>query len=234
MAQPKTITGLLAALALLLLGPVSAGAAGSPQETVTAILAAARAQQSVHYVTDARFGTFHTRMVCDVGRTRGIQRITFQSEGKTGTVTVLVVAGSAYLRGDSFVLTRYMGFKAAGSAGYAGKWVRIPRTDRHYAAVAEAVTLSSAIGELRLAGPLSALPETTIAGRRVLGIKGATTGKPKVPEALYARAQGLPLPVGEIASDGTAVVVTNLSGWNEAVHVAVPPHAAAIATTGLE
>ena len=96
-----------------------------------------------------------------------------------------------------------------------------------------AVTLRSTIDELRLNGPLSFLPPKTVAGQKTIGIKG-TVGKPAAQAALYARAHGTPLPVGEVETFGKALDETLLSRWNEPVHVQVPARSVPIAATGLE
>ncbi len=229
----RSLAGLAAGLGCLAVVPSSVDAAGSPRQSLTAILAAARAQRSAHYVALATNGVSRTRLVCDVATTEGIQRITYSVGGKTGTVTVLVKAGTAYLRGDGFVLTTYLGFKAPASAKYSNTWIRVPRSDRAYASISAAVTLPSTIDEFRLGGPLSFLPEKTVAGQKVTGIRG-TIGKPAAQATLYARAHGTPLPVGEVETYGSGLDETLLSRWNEPVHVSVPARAVSIGATGLE
>jgi hypothetical protein len=96
------------------------------------------------------------------------------------------------------------------------------------------VTLSSTIDELRLTGPLAFLPASTLAGQKVIGIKGKTISKQPAQSALYVRAQGTPLPVGQVEVFGNVLSRARFSKWNEAVHVTVPAGAVAIATTGLE
>jgi len=113
-------------------------------------------------------------MVGDAGLDRGIQRVTYRKGGNTGHVTVLVVADTAYVRGDVFALTNYMGFSAARAASLAGHWLQIPHTARGYATVAAAVRLKSTLSELVLPRPRLALPETTRDGQRVLGIRSNT------------------------------------------------------------
>jgi hypothetical protein len=227
------VRALVVAATSLLLVPSSVGAAASPRATLAAILAAGRAQRSVHYVAIANNGVSRTRLVCDVATTSGIQRITFEEGGRTGKVTVLVSAGTAYIRGDSFILTSYLGFKPAGAVRYAGKWIRIPPSDRAYAPVSAAVTLRSTIDEFELNGPLTFLPAKTVAGQKTIGIKG-TVGKPAAQASLYARASGTPLPVGEVETFGKALDETLLSRWNEPVHVQVPAGSVPIGATGLE
>jgi hypothetical protein len=227
------VRALVVASTALLLVPSSVGAAASPRASLAAILAAGRAQRSVHYVAIANNGVSRTRLVCDVAATSGIQRITYEQGGRTGKVTVLVNTGTAYIRGDSFVLSTYLGFNPAAAARYAGKWVRIPHSDRAYASVSAAVTLRSTIDEFELAGPLSFLPTKTVAGQKTIGIKG-TVGKPAAQASLYARAHGTPLPVGEVENYGKALDETLLSRWNQQVHIHVPARSVPIGATGLE
>ena len=230
----RTLGAVVAALGGLSVVPAVVDAATSPKQSLATILAAARAQKSVHYVADATDGSFHTTFVSDVGATSGIQRITYTSGGITGKVTVLVSNGTGYLRGDAFTLREFMGFKAAPSAKFAGKWVKVPHADRDYAALTEAVTLPSTIDELRLSGPLAFLPTLTLGGQKVFGVRGKTISKQPAQADVYASAQGAPLPVGEVEKFGNVASRTRFSAWNEQVHVVVPAQAVAIATTGLE
>ena len=81
-------------------------------------------------------------------------------------MTVLVNAGTAYLRGDSFVLSTYLGSRHPASSEVREHVDSHPRTDRAYAPISAAVTLPSTIDELRLAGPLSFLPERPSQAKR--------------------------------------------------------------------
>ena len=60
------VRALVVAATSLLLVPAAVGAAASPRQSLDAILAAGRAQRSVHYVALATNGVSHTRLVCDV------------------------------------------------------------------------------------------------------------------------------------------------------------------------
>src|SRR5947207_849028 len=81
--------------------PAVSLAAPSPAALLGSILAAGRAQHSVHYVSKIQLGTVRIAQVADVGATKGIQRITYSKAGTTGHVTVVVSAGRAYVRGDA-------------------------------------------------------------------------------------------------------------------------------------
>ncbi len=210
-------------------------ASRSPTELLASIFGAARAQQSVHYVTSASGGAVRVSLVGDAGLTRGIQRITYHKGARTGHVTVIVAADTAYVRGDTVALVQYMGFKAVPAAKYAGVWVLIPRTDKDYSTVALAVRFSSTLDELDLSGPLSRVPDTTIGGQRVLGVRGKSSSSGITAVAtLYAQAAGPPLPVEEVLSNGSTRGTVILSKWNEPIGVTAPTAAVPISATGLE
>jgi hypothetical protein len=219
---------LILAVALVCV-PSAVSASGSPTQLLTSILTAARAEHSVHYVSSASLGNSHVSQVGDAGATQGIQRITFRTAGKTGHVAVIFVANSAYLRGDTFTLVDYMGFKAGAAAAYAGRWILVPHSDGAYSTIAAGLTFSSVIGELKLSAPLTRVPDTTIGGRRVLGVKGRSSTTPgSIAATLYARAAGPPLPVREVATAGKTRAVVTFSRWNEPIQVAVPASAVPI------
>jgi hypothetical protein len=226
------VLALVAVLAWLV---PAVAAARSPRELLTAILAAGRAQHSVHYVSDARLGPLHVVQVADVGPTTGIQRITYTRAGKAGKVTVIVSGRTAYVRGDVFALVNYMGFKPAAAATYAHRWVSIPHSDRDYATVAGDVTLPSVMNSLKGPGRPLAAASATVAGRRVVGVQWRTIvgGKPVV-ATLYAQASGKPLPVQERVTRGSSLASLTFGHWNEALHVGAPKSAIPISTTGLE
>jgi hypothetical protein len=191
----------------------------------------------VHYVVAARLGTAGgTDVVADAGLTQGIQRIAFQRGLQTGHVTVVVSNDTAYIRADAFALVNYMGFNASAAARYAQRWVIIPHTDGDFSAVADDVTFGSFVDSLQMSGPLSAAPDTSVAGRRVLGVRGQATqsGKGSVAITLYARPAGSPLPVERVETVGSSRVTLVLSEWNETVRVNVPTGAVPIGMTGLQ
>lgn len=228
--------GLLVALVLTLLMPSAVVASVSPAARLASIVAAARVERSVHYVNVGALGVVRVGIVGDAGIARGIQRITYRKAGKTGHVTVIVSSNTVYIRGDAFTLINYMGFKAIPAAKYAGVWVLIPRTDTDYSTVAAGVTLLSTIDQLKLSKPLSSVPDTTINGQRVLGVRGklpTATGL-NATATLYARATRPPLPVQEVVRQPNAQLTVTLGKWNEPIHVATPKTAVPISTTGLE
>jgi hypothetical protein len=220
---------------LLALGPSAGSASPSPHALLASILAAMKRERSVHYVASSTFGSVTIAQVGDVGATTGIQRITYRN-GATGRVTVVVAANTAFFRGDAIALANYMGFKARPAVKYANVWVKIPHDNPDYSAVAADVTIPSNAESLPPSGKLTLLPDTTIAGQRVVGVQGvASTGQGRVVQKLYARATGAPLPVREVASRGAdARFTVTFSRWNEPLTFFVPPNAVPISKTGLQ
>lgn len=221
---------------VLVLVGVAAGAAAaasfaaqSPKALRASILAAARAQHSVHYVSIS-VGPVRTQIVGDVAADHGIQRITFTRSGKTGHVTVVVAKRTAYIRGDAFTLNNYMELPAAGSAKYAGRWISIAHSNRTFADVAAAVTLSSFVQDLDLGGKTVRV-SGTVAGRKVVGVRMTRSlqGVREV-ETLFARPGRLHLPVEEKdVVVGQGATQATMSRWNERVRAHAPAHAVPIA-----
>lgn len=206
----------------------TADAAASPKALRAAILKADLAKHSVHYVSvSTASGGRHARDVADVGRTSGIQRVTFSQNGKTGRQTTLVIHSTGYLHGDAFAL-HAMGFPNSFVSRYAGKWISIPHTSPLYAPLAQDVTLGSFAR--------NGLPRThltvvggTIAGKPMRGLRGtAPASEGGGTLTVYVPTSGPPL-----TSEGTLVIRgahagtahVTVSRWNEPVHVHAPAHA---------
>ena len=92
--------------------PLAVSAAVSPTVLLGSILGAGRSARSVHYVSTASRGAVRVGQVGDAGVTEGVQRITYREGGKTGSVTVIVSADTAYVRGDTFGLVHVFGIQA--------------------------------------------------------------------------------------------------------------------------
>ena len=227
----RRVGGLLAVALLLAAGAAAAAfAVQSPSRLQASILAAAAAKKSVHYVV-TNHATTSGRMVCDVARDRGIQRITFTKGGATGHVTVLVVDRTAYIRGDAFALHAYMGFTSAQASQYHGRWIAIPHGFPSYATVAAGVTLASVVHELKMSGSSLVRVAGKLGGDAVIGVRrtGTVSGLQTI-ETLYAQAHGAPLPVEQtqVAPAKGYRDTTTLSRWNEPVRVVPPANAVPI------
>ena len=225
-------TCLFLAVAVACVVPPLVDASASPSALLAAILAAGRSERTVHYLSVGHYTDPTTHAVATVSQTTdagisvGVQRITFQEKGRTGHVTVIANADDAYVRGDAFALVNYMVFRASAAAKYAGVWIAIPRSYSTYPTVAAGVRFASAIDELELKGPVVSVPDTSIDGQQVVGVKGNVgAGQGKVAVTLYGRATAPHLPVKLSTSSGSVT----FGGWNNPVHVATPQHSVPIA-----
>lgn len=219
------LTGVITVTLLLLAAGGTAGAAasGTPAQLVTASIAAAKKQRSVHYVNGGSFGPTHVTIVGDAAADRGIQRITYMRGTATGHLTVTMIGRALFIHGDETVLTLYMGFTPQLAAQIAGSWVAVPTTAKGYATIAAAVELRSTISELAMPGPVSQLPPSTRGGIRVIALRGqATHAGVATAETLYVRASGAPLPVAQVTRQGASTSTTTFSRWNETVKITAP------------
>jgi hypothetical protein len=218
----RIVAGAAAALSLGV-GVASAGV--SPDRLVASALAHARAQRSVHYVAAQTLPAVAVTIVGDAAADRGAQHITYRKAGRAGHVTVLVVADTAYVRGDEFTLANYMGIPPASAAAWSGKWLSLSSSAPDYKSVEEAVRLGSTIDELRMPSPLRLAATVTRGGRRLVGVESTfSRGGRAVRETLYID-EARSLPVEQVGRSGTTTARTTLSRWNEPVPV-VPPAAA--------
>jgi len=195
---------------------------------VSSAPAKARAQSSVHYVSGQVSGGTSVTIDGDAARDRGIQRITYRKGGRVGHLTVLVVANTAYVRGDAFILTSYMRIPLSESSAWAGKWLSLAHSAPDFAAVAAAVRLVSTLAELTMPPPFHSVGTSTRQGHRVVGIAShfQRSGH-EITETLYidlARS----LPVQLVGRSGTTTITGTFSRWNEPVSVSAPTSAIAI------
>ena len=203
-------------------------AARSPQQWRAAMHSAASAKHSVHYVSSSSETGGALRVVADVGKGRGIQRITVTKGGQSGPATVLVNSRTAYIRGNAFTLLNYFAFTQAQATRYAGKWISIPSSLRAFSSVAADATMASFIS-----GLLPSKHLTLVRTNKSVGLRGTVRqGGVTVVETVYAPAGGTPLPfeekVAPAGKPGTGRV--RMSRWNEAVHLTAPANAVPIST----
>jgi hypothetical protein len=98
--------------------------------------------------------------------------------------------------------------------------------------VAAGITVSDNLDELGPAGKLTLVASRTIAGERVMGVRGtATMGGKKVVDTVYARSTGRALPVSEVAVRGVERISVTFGKWNERLTVTAPRHADPIGGT---
>jgi hypothetical protein len=219
------VTAALAATAAVAL------AAQSPKALSGSIVAAARAQRSVHWTATEVIGSVALTTGTDAGKTKGVQHVTFAIGKQRAHVKIIVAGGVAYVRGDALGLQLNLSLTTAQAKKYAGAWISIPKLDPAYAPTAAGDTMDTVVSQLAPHGRLS-LISGKLHGIRVIGVRGVSgSGTKKTAEVLITRAHGKRLPLEQdIVSPGKhAIGHTAFSKWNETVQVTAPASSTPIA-----
>jgi len=204
--------------------PATTGATTAPQASSSSngsdlmlnVVVAVRRAGSFHLrATSTQNGTTAV-FVQEVGSRQGIQNITIGKQH----ATIVVINAVAYLRANKLALLQFMGFPAAIADRLHDRWISFTPTDAPYTDIAASVTLDSALNEIAIDGPVTKTAETTVLGRRVVGLTG--NGFMNGKETLYVPATGTPFPVQEILSISGGSEAIVFSHWGETVRVAKP------------
>src|SRR5436853_5390489 len=108
----------LVAAALVTTAAVALGAQ-SPKTLRASIVAAARAQRSVHWSSTEIIGPVAFTSGTDATRTGGVQHVTFAIGSQRAHARIVVTGGVAYVRGDALGLQMNLGVTAAQGKKYA-------------------------------------------------------------------------------------------------------------------
>ena len=228
----RRIVTLVLVAAVLVATAAVALATQSPKTLSASIVAAARAQRSVHWSSTEVIGVVALTTGTDATTTGGVQQVNFHVGTKRAHVRLIVKGGVAYVRGDALGLQLNLSLTKAQATTYAGRWISIPRGDKAYASTAAGDTMGSVADELAPHGQLS-LVSTKLHGVRVIGVRGvAGTGKKKKEEVLVTHAHGKRLPLEEdvVAPGENFISHTTFGKWNETVTVTAPASSTPIAT----
>ncbi|HEY2353658.1 MAG TPA: hypothetical protein VGH79_02000 [Gaiellaceae bacterium] len=220
----------IVALAIALSAVASSSACGSssrppstPKTALASIVAAALAQTSVHWTEEGDGLAGRGTSTADVTASSGAETID-HLHGRRGSVRIRLVDDTVYVNGDSDGLAVLLGITPAHAKANAGEWISIPKDDKHYARLADGLTLASVIhtnlptGKLKLVGTA---PHAT----RIVGIGGTSW----MTSSLTARATGAPLPIAFSHSASMVGSHGSFSKWNEPVHVEAPATSTPIA-----
>ncbi len=219
-------------VALAAVAATVALAAQSPKALRTSILAAARAEHSVHYKTSQIAGGALITLVGDVEAADGSQHVTLKAGKQTAHLTILVSDQTAYVQGDLLGLEALQGLTKTQASTYAGQWISIPKGDKDYGETAADVTLGSVLQLSTPRGHL-AVASRKLHGERVVAVIGVSgKGKKKELKVLAARPRGNRLPVeeDEIEPRREYIAHTVFGHWNESVQVQVPSSSVPIVT----
>jgi hypothetical protein len=230
-------------VSVLLIGGTEVAAAAVAPSAATElrnVLTAGDSQESVHWMSTGSYESKSLVNSTDAGRSVGIQKITYTSSGSTGHVTVELVGGVLYIRGDAMTLEGYMGLKAARATAIANRWFSMRNNVPDYQAVVAGLTISTTIPELNMSGSITYGPDQKVNGEQTAVLRGKTvanvadTGAPSMPQTLYVASSGKPLPVKVVDDYEGSLSTATFSNWGEAIRVTAPSHAVPFSSTWLQ
>ena len=143
------------------------------------------------------------------------------------TITILVIGGFSYVKGNVSGLESLAGLSATQAAEAAGQWIEFSTDNAAFAPVVEGVRSTDVAKELELKAPLSLGRPRTLDGQAVDAIDGTQSfGKKSEHVVLYVRAKGTHVPVEEDSvnakghdTDAEHIV---FSKWGERVRPEAP------------
>jgi hypothetical protein len=188
------------------------------------VLGAIRAQPGVRAALTADDDSVQFQVVAYAGRDSGVQAAQIGSQA----LETRYVGGVLYAYGSSVILQDFAGFSRTAAARASGHWVAIHRTDKPFRSGVQGMTTQDfytatlgMVGQLKLVGP------KRMDGVECIGISGHDLGARTVPETVWVRADGAPLPVVDIAEGSTPHgkihEVTHFTRWGKPVRVVAPP-----------
>ena len=229
---------LVGGLALVALpGTPAAAASGKPSALDAATLyrdaVATTKSWSVHYVSSSTVSQTSLLESGDSGPASGTQSVATAKGGVTDTITIDVIGGLTYVKGNAGGFQTLVGLDAATAQEVAGRWIAFSSTNADFAQVVAGVRSRDVADELQLKGPLSLRHATTLDGVAVDAIEGTQTYTTKTEHVvLYVRAHGSHVPVEEDAVDAqgkpNGALHVAYSHWGETVRPQAPSGAVPI------
>jgi hypothetical protein len=217
----KLLTTLTAAV---LAGATLAGCGGSstngvesksPTEIISAAQKAAESAKSVRV----------TGSVSSAGTALTLNLQIGQGQGAKGTISegplsfeLIRVGSSVYIKGSAAFYEHFAGSEAAKLLQ--GKWLQAPATSGEFAQLGSLTNMSQLLSTvLGRHGSLSKTGTSTVEGKKVVGVKDASTGG-----VLYVATTGKPYPV-QISKTGSTGGKVTFEDWDASLTITAPPGA---------
>ena len=178
---------------------------------------------SVHYDSTSTASSQTLVESGDAGPASASQTVTMGQ----GTISILVIGGISYVKGNTDGLESLAGLSSSQAAEAAGQWIQFSTDNTAFAPVVEGVRSTDVAKELTLESPLSLGKTRTLHGELVDAIDGTQKfGKKSRPVVLYVRASGTHVPVEEdsVNSKGERTNAEHIifSKWGEPVRPEAP------------
>jgi hypothetical protein len=211
-------------MAIVVETPIAAEATGTDQSagSVISTTKVAMANESgVHLLLTSKTSSLSTKVVADIGATRGAETITEGSE----EVTIRVTPTYAYLSGNAAGLTTLMGLTTQEQKKVGTDVISMKVGTTPYRSLKSSVTIP-VLASLLPVVKGTKFSTVVIDGRQYFELKWTTkatssTSSSKSVLTLSEGASVLPLRETDTASSGTST--TTFSKWGERVSVSVPP-----------
>jgi hypothetical protein len=178
---------------------------------------------SVHYNSSSTESTQTLVESGDAGPASASQTVTMGQ----GTISILVIGGISYIKGNSNGLESLAGLSSSQAEEATGQWIAFSTNNTAFAPVVEGVRSTDIAKELALKAPLSLGKTRTLDGESVDTIDGTQTFDKKSQHVvLYVRARGSHVPVEEdsVDSKGQHTDAEHIiySKWGEQVRPKAP------------
>ena len=178
---------------------------------------------SVHYNSSSTESTQTLVESGDAGPASATQTVTMGQ----GTISILVIGGISYIKGNSAGLESLAGLSSSQAAEATGQWIAFSTNNTAFAPVVEGVRSTDIAKELALKAPLSLGKTRTLDGESVEAIDGTQSfGKKSQHVVLYVRARGTHVPVEEdsVNSKGQHTDAEHIiySKWGEQIRPKAP------------
>jgi hypothetical protein len=213
--------------------PASAATSTPNAPTLYREAIATTSSWSVHYVSTSTQSKVTLVTTGDTGPASGTQLVATGKGAGSDSVTIMVIGGITYVKGNVGGLENLTGLTAAQAAAAAGLWIKFATSNTLFSQVVAGVRSTDLARELALKGPLTLGHPRTIDGHTVDTIDGTQTfGGHKSPVVLYVRARGSHVPVEEdsLNSRGQPTSAEHViySNWGETVRPQAPQAALSI------
>jgi hypothetical protein len=184
---------------------------------------------SVHYASSSTQSAKTLLESGDAGPASGNQTVLMGQ----GTISIVVIGGISYVKGNAGGLQSLVGLDASQAAEAANHWIEFSTTNAAFSQVVAGVRSKDIAHQLALKGPLTLGHGRTVGGVAVDTIKGTQKlGKSTLHVVLYVRAHGAPVPVEEDSVDSKGHTTTaehvTYSMWGEQVRPKAPQAAVSI------
>lgn len=217
-------------LAVLAGGPPAAAATHARTPDASTLYREALATTkswSVHYVSSSTVSQVSLLETGDSGPASGTQSVATGKGAAIDTITIEVIGGLTYVKGNAGGFQALVGMDAATAQQVAGRWIQFSTSNATFSQVVAGVRSADVANELELKGPLTLGRPSTIGGIAVDAIDGTQTyAKKKERVVLYVRVHGSHVPVEEDAVDAegksTGALHVVYSRWGETVRPEAP------------